>query len=146
MPFRNLVRILLSSTAAATSRLLRLGVVFLKRLRLDEEDVRLRRMAGVLRAGVDADQIAGNHLVVLKRDDSLAIGLTRSGLFQQLDGLLLAAIHCIVQRQFAQPEIVLAFDRDGDLLHRIDARVLARLDDLDCRRSVLARLDEVIVG
>ena len=136
---------MLLPAAPTAARLLRLGVVLLKRLCLNEEDIGLRRVAGVLRTGVNADQIARHHLVIFKRDQRLPLSLLRARLLQKLNRLFLAAVHRVVQRQFTQSEIIRRFDRNRHFLNRIHPGVLAWLHNLDGRRAIFARLNEIIV-
>ena len=50
-----------------------------------------------------------------------------------------------MQREFTQSEIIRRLDRHGHFFDRIHPGVLARLHNLDCRRTIFARLNEVIV-
>ena len=65
-------------------------------------------------------------------------------LFRSGTVFLGVAVDGVVQVQFVKPEIVLAFDGDGDFLDRIHARIPLGTGNTHRRRIVLLRFDEVI--
>ena len=144
LALRNLVLILVAAAAAATAaRLLRLRVVALERLRFDEVDVGAGGGARVLGHGVQADHVARLHLEIFQRDACwcrwrscrptawrrpFPARRSRSSAAPRSSGR---------NRPWPPPATV-----TSSIGRRFE--IAARPGDLDLRRIVLLRLDEVI--
>ena len=104
----------------------------------------LVRLARVLRRRVQAHHVAGLHLEIFQRDGRRAGRRLRARRRAAATVFSGAAVHGVVQLDVLQAEIVLGFDRDRDFFDRRRLEIAARPRDLDLRRLVLLRLDEVI--
>ena len=114
----DLLIVVAAAHAAATAAGLRLRIIAFERLRLDEVDIGLGGIAGVLGVGIEADQIAGRELVIFERQNILAAGCFHAFLRQQLHGFFRAAVDGVMQRHFVQREVVVGVDGDGDFFDR----------------------------
>src|SRR5690606_894998 len=124
------------AAAAGSAHLLGLSVVAAERADLDEVDVAGR----VLRPGprvvpdtrVVRDEVAGLYVQLLEVErvagGDARPAFTRS---EQLDGLLVAAVHAEDQLEGADPVVVLGADLDEHLVHGAGARVAAGLAQHD---------------
>ena len=74
LSLRDFIVVLLLPTAATAALLLRLRILFLERLRLNESHVGLTSAEGILRRRIDANQIAWNQLEILQRNHCFAGG------------------------------------------------------------------------
>ena len=135
-----------SAASATTPALLRLREVPLIRVGLDEHHIGMGFGVGVLGGGVDAHQIAGNQLEILKRKRGRAVGLSCALLLEQVHRFLWRAVDRIMQRDAVEAVIAVGFDAHGYFFDGEGVVIAARAHQRDLRRVGFAGLDEKILA
>ncbi len=135
-----------SAACACAARLLRLREFTLKGVDLNERDVRVRLAAPVLRRRIHRDDVARSELQGLQRDQGRSVCAPGALLPHQIERLLRAPVHGIVQREFAQAEGIVRLRGQGDFLDRACAVIPFRAQQRHFRRLHRACFDEIVVG